>query len=137
MKFSFADVDILNDVNEFTVERKSDDAKKYPREVKYEAVHLDKKDNIVFVTSERYEGARFYQFGTTLKDRLRSRVKENSRIIIEPFDLKYWMPATKDDSELEIKKEIPHENLRDKYRAGKNIWDIAWVEKQIEKKAQK
>lgn len=129
MKFSFADVDLLNKVNKFVVLRGTDEAKKFPKQVKYERVDI-KKDRCVFITSSRNEFNRFHRFSLDLIRTLKELYDEE-KVIVEKFDLQDWIPGIKDNSNLELTNEIPHKHLRLKYEAGNDIWDINWVRKNI------
>jgi hypothetical protein len=131
MKFSFADVHLLNHVNEFTIKRNSPDARDFPRKVKYELIEVA-PEKCVYITTSRNDLSQFHQFSRNLIRELRQLYRDKN-VIANDFDLRDWIPAMKekDHGEIEIEKEIPHENLREKYRTGKDIWDIDWVEKNL------
>lgn len=125
MKYSFANVDILNDINDFKYSSSSPEAKNYPNEVKYEEISVD-YDKCVFFTTKREEKDHFYRFYQALELHL-NRLYKKKVIFIDDFKIRDYY-----DSTIEIEKEIPHVRLRNKYLIDKkDIWDESWILKKL------
>lgn len=127
MKFSFADAELLNSVNGFTIERiDREAASQNPAAVKYEAVDIyTNNKKVVFFTTQRTKGHLFERFGNELMAELR----RHGAVVTEEFDVRQWIPGVLENHHLEFEREIPHAALRRKYRdvRGDLIWDLAWV----------
>jgi len=126
MKFSFAGVNLLNEVNAFDIDRNEVKARQHPKRVKYEKIVIPEKTGCTFIATRRVHGAMFEQFGNLLRYELR-QLYGNDSVIMPEFDLKYWHPNIEDNRQLEIEREIPHNNLRKEFEKGVNIWDRDWV----------
>lgn len=134
MKFSYATVDILNSVNEFTISRSSKEASELPQKVKYEKILID-KDKCSFFTTARYEKDFFHQFFHDFQYDLQ-RIYNGNVFFAKDFRVTDCIKLqdgsfTKSD---EISYEIPHDNLRKKFEAKSNIWCREWVISEINKK---
>lgn len=126
MKFSFAEVELLNHVNKFDVDRKEiERAKKDPRKVKYESIQIP-KEKCFYFTTKRKEQDSFYYFSKHLSSDLKFTYKDNATII--DFDLKKWNPSISEKGDYDI--EIPHEELSRSYWDGNDIWNEEWVHNQ-------
>lgn len=126
MKFTFANVELLNKVNDFTIERTDiEKALQKPKKVKYTEIIIPEKLPKKFFTTSRPTNAKFYQFGVDLRYELEESNKSEN-IIMNEYDVRYWAP-TEDNSRLELEKEIPHDTLRKQFENGANIWDRGWV----------
>lgn len=126
MKFSFAGVDLLNSVNDFDVDREEvKKAKQYPKRVKYEEVTIPGDKKCVFFTTKRPRGAIFEEFSHHLRSELMTNYK--GCVVMPEFDIRYWNPSIEGNRHLEVARELPHDNLREKYEKGVNIWDLEWV----------
>lgn len=113
MKFSFASVDLLNRVNGFDVERvEGERAKQHPSRIKYEPVAIPDNKKCVFFTTKRSRDAIFGQFSHDLYVELATHHKTS--VIMPEFDVRYWNPAVEGNRHIELKREIPHDNLREK-----------------------
>lgn len=132
MKFSFANINILNEVNGFTVGRLSPEALQRPREVKYEGIEIP-INKCKFFSTRRVVGNNFYSFSTGLNNDLEGTYGENN-IIMPEFDIGNFIKSISDSPYLQLEWEIPHENLRTKYeKAKENIWDRVWVDRKDRK----
>ncbi|HEU4872712.1 MAG TPA: hypothetical protein VFT44_06405 [Pyrinomonadaceae bacterium] len=127
MKFSFAGVDLLNKVNGFNLDRKDvERAKQEPKRVKYEEIAISDEKKCRFFTTSRRRDAIFREFSHDLWHELSTHYHQDS-VNMPEFDLRYWNPAVEGNREVELAREIPHENLRENYEKGQNIWDTRWV----------
>lgn len=126
-KFSFANLDLLNKVNEFTINRiDSEDALKSPKKVKYEEILVPPDKQIKFFSTRRVKDNLFYPFGELLYSELVQRYKQDN-VIMDHIDVCKWIPNIKENQHLELDREIPHTNLKEKYKPEENIWNIDWV----------
>lgn len=128
MKFSFAGVELLNRVNGFDVDRlEHERAKRDPRRVKYEEIAIADNKKQTFFSTKRPRDAMFQRFSDDLYYELRDRYGSAS-ILMPEFDIKRLNPHIRENPHLEIEREIPHDDLRDKYETcGINVWDHTWV----------
>jgi len=151
MKYSFATVDELNDENdlkcaEFEPEpeplkifKRIDDANIVPSKVKYTLVRIEKDyEKCTFFTMERAPDNLFHMFGDVLTHKLKESY--NDRVVTTICDVSKWIPKNCQNEnfyELQLKAEIPHRVLRDKYKSKKigtekeknpYIWDTSWIE---------
>lgn len=130
MKFSFANVDTLNLVNDFQINRNDwNNARKYPTKVKYEEVEID-PHKCIFFTTNRFDGDEFAEFSRFLRADLNYSYHPDSIRIVADFKMRQWLPKYGENvliRQLELEAEIPHENLRKRYEAGDDIWDKAWI----------
>ncbi|MDD3246007.1 MAG: hypothetical protein PHF18_03975 [Methanosarcina sp.] len=129
LKFSLADVGLLNEVNGFSIPRSDiTEARLHPSEVEYEEIPITDRDKCIFFTTSR-KGEPFSKFSDSLRDNLIGGYTDKNVIMVD-FDLKNYIPNVKDYPHLEIEREIPHEILRTRYINGSNIWDMNWVSAQ-------
>jgi len=127
MKFSFASVDLLNRVNGFDIDREDwQRAKHHPRRVKYAPIVVPDNKKCLFFSTRRSRDAIFHAFSHDLFVEL-VRHYNAERVVVRDFDIRYWNPAIEGNRHFELAREIPHDNLRDKYEKGMNIWDSQWV----------
>ncbi|RQV96839.1 hypothetical protein EH221_04465 [bacterium] len=126
MKYSFASVDLLNDVNGFTIKRNTLEAHQNPKAVQYEEIKIDAKKKVCHITTRRDKEHRFERFSSMLNLHLEDSVGEDNLIMPE-FSVRYWIPGVKEQPHLEIEREIPHKNLREKHEQGQDIWNQRWV----------
>jgi hypothetical protein len=127
MKFSFAGVELLNEVNGFDIDRQDmENAKHNPRRVKYEEISIPDNKKCTFFTTRRAKDALFERFSDTLYYELLRSYKAHC-IVMPEFDIRYWNPNIEESRQLEIEREIPHDNLRARYLEGTNIWSHGWV----------
>ena len=138
MKYSFADVDILNNVNGFKLDRFSEDAKTFPNKVKYEKISVD-YEKCVFFTTKREKQDHFYKFYQDLEFDLNkvSAINGSTVFFIDDFKIRDRFPFYKEEHDrqtIEIESEIPHIILRDKYKIdSSDIWDKGWILDQLKK----
>lgn len=129
-KFSFANVDLLNHMNKFTIERKDlENALKFPRQVKYEEIVIPEEKDVRFFVTRRVAENMFNTFSDNLYNELTTKYGSN-KVSMPAIDIKRWIPNISEKSFLELDREIPHENLRKTYKPKENIWNLEWVNKQ-------
>lgn len=140
-KFSFATCDQLNEVNGFTIDEDKDPsgAKKYPNKVKYkeiEVIGTKQRDKCIFIITDRQEKDLFKDFATELMHELINSYGVNNVKIATRFNMERCIPYGRGEvaySDTEIKREIPHEELREAYskaKVGGNhfIWNKGWMD---------
>ncbi|MEN6375883.1 MAG: hypothetical protein ABFD75_14040 [Smithella sp.] len=133
MKFSFADVDLLNNVCGYVEEFDNNDDKNIdPKKIKYREVLIPNGKKCILITSKRNKANLFFDFSQSLLEILEEFQISNPYLLeIRCIEHDPRFSSTGelwDKPELEI--ELPHENLRSAYKEGKNIWDLKWVTKQ-------
>ena len=101
-------------------------ARQNPRKVKYEEIPIPDKKKPIFFTTKRPKGSMFERFAQELHVELVNRYKAHS-IVMPEYDVRYWNVSSEENRPVEVKREIPHTNLRKEYEQGKNIWDQEWV----------
>ena len=146
-KFSFATCEDLNRLNKLDIDEKEDPhaERKNPDRVKYREVELItdelmKKCNFI-ITDRRAEKDLFWSFANELRKSLEKSYSKN-KIYIANYNVEQWIPVDIKNpyyTDLEMKREIPHTNLRNAYLEKKTdgrhfIWDYSWVYRREEEK---
>lgn len=140
-KFSFATCEQLNHLNGFTIDeiKNPAQAKKEPRKVMYREVELlsnDNREKCTFFVTERDGNDIFCKFSAALQEELVDSYGKTKVHIANEFKLEQCISVKRDNDnyrELEIKREIPHESLKDAYDimtktgSGEFIWDRSWI----------
>lgn len=130
-KYSFANVDLLNRVNGFTIDRSDvENALEYPRQVKYDEIFIPDNKEIKYFLTRRVRENMFNRFGDNLYNELtHSYGREN--VSMPEIDIKRWIPNINEKPHLELDREIPHKTLRKSYKPHENIWNLEWANNQI------
>lgn len=140
-KFSFATCEQLNDLNEFTIDEKTqvEQAKKYPQKIKYREIELidseSRKKCSFFITSREGKDL-FSKFAASLKEELETSYGDTKVHIATDFKLEQCISVNRNNDayrDIEIQREIPHRSLREAYLkmistgSGEFIWDKSWI----------
>ncbi len=136
MKFSHANVHVLNHINNFTIDRDDPDANSKPAEVKYVRILINDIENCVYLTTSRQRHNYFHSFGESLKFELEQLYRKEqlhdfeNNILMQPFNIQERIIDSKNQLDKELAKEIPHDNLREKFISNKEkysyfIWSAA------------
>lgn len=150
-KFSFATCKELNYYNNFTINELTDkeNAASFPSKVMYREIEIltekKYKEKSIFFVTTREENDILKNFAHGIISELQKcyNTPENpEKVVVDTdFKLQNWIPFDKQSDayrDLELKKEIPHESLRDVYSKVKEnghfIWDITWIGKKENEK---
>lgn len=145
-KFSFATCEELNYYNKFTINELNDkvNATEFPSKVMYREIEIltekKYKEKCTFFVTTREGNDIFKNFADEIISELQKsyNVKDTPEkvIVATEFKLQNWIPFDKQSDayrDLELKKEIPHEYLREMYtqvkKDGHFIWDVTWIGK--------
>ncbi|HII93041.1 MAG TPA: hypothetical protein HA262_13030 [Methanosarcina sp.] len=122
MKFSFADVKLLNNMLGYTEETDSS------QKLAYTEIPIN-KDKCIFFITNRSKNCVFSKFSDSLHEELRKSYKTKNLVTVN-FPISNFFNNIPDFIEKEICMEIPHDNLRSAYYEGKNIWSLDCVDNQ-------
>lgn len=138
-KFSFATCKCLNKINGFFINEGDDpeNARAFPDKVKYREIQLTTEKLIEkcnFILTDRKDKDIFWEFAQEFRKILKQSYGE-SKVNIADYDVEQWIPIGMDKpdyKDIEMKREIPHENLRNAYLKKKKddrhfIWSYSWV----------
>lgn len=138
-KFSFAKCEELNKLNGFYIDEKKcpTEAKESPEKAMYHEIELitdDYRKKSTFFLTDRQKTDVFWNFAQSLRHELETSYGSEKVIITPNFRLESWISVDRNNDnyrDQEIKKEIPHESLRDAYQMMKKdghfIWDMSWI----------